>query len=257
MKKTTIVSKIKTELNNPVLIEGLPGLGIVGKIATRYLIRQLKAKKLAELYSPHFPYYVHVGKKGNVRLLRGVFYFWKNPSGGSDLILLTGDSQAQTIEGQYEVADSILDFAEKTGARRIITLGGYRKEVEDTPKVVAVSGNQKLLNEALNAGAVPSFAGNPIVGTAGLILGLAKFRTVEAICLLAETRGYLPDPKAAKSILIVLQKLLKVEVDLSGLETEIEKSEEIVEKMVEIEKRRERDTQKMRRMEEERITYIS
>ena len=257
MKKTTIVSKIKIELNNPVLIEGLPGLGIVGKIATRYLIRQLKARKLAELYSPHFPYYVHVNKKGDIRLLRGDFYFWKNPLEETDLILLIGDSQAQTIEGQYEVADCILDFAEKTGSKKIITLGGYRKEVEETPKVVAVSGNQKLLNGALQAGAVPSSAGTPIVGTAGLILGLAKFRNIDALCLLAETRGYLPDPRAAKSILFVLQKLLKVEVDLSGLENEIKKSEEIVEKMVEIERRRERDTQKTRRMEEERITYIS
>jgi len=80
---------------------------------------------------------------------------------------------------------------------------------------------------------------------------------MDAICLLAETRGYLPDPKAAKSVLLILQKLLKIEVDLGGLEGEIEKSEEIIEKMLEIEKRREMHTQKMRRMEEERITYIS
>ncbi len=257
MKKTNIQSETKIKLNDPILIEGLPGLGIVGKIATRYIIRQLKAKKLAELYSPHFPYYVHVDKKGNVRLLRGVFYFWKNPSGDSDLILLTGDSQAQTIEGQYEVANSILDFAEKAGVKLIITLGGYRREAEEEPKVVAVSNDQTILKEAIHVGAIPSFAGNPIVGTAGLILGLAKFRTINAVCLLAETRGYLPDPKAAKSILLVLKRLLNFEVDLSWLEKEIEKSEEIVEKMVEIEKRRERDTQNMRRMEEERITYIS
>lgn len=54
MMKTTIVMKTKIELDNPILIEGLPGLGIVGKISTRYLIKQLKTKKLAELYSPHF-----------------------------------------------------------------------------------------------------------------------------------------------------------------------------------------------------------
>lgn len=155
------------------------------------------------------------------------------------------------------MANCILDFAEKADARKIFTLGGYRREVEETPKVVAVSGSPKLLNEALNAGAVLSSAGNPIVGTAGLLLGLAKFRNINALCLLAETRGYLPDPKAAKSILLVLQTLLKVKVDLSGLEKEIVKSEEIIEKMVEIQKRRERDTQKMRRIEEGRITYIS
>lgn len=258
MKETFVnKEKLETELKNPVLIEGIPGMGMVGRIATRYLIRQLSAKRFAEMYSPHFPYYVHVTKKGNVRLLRAEFYFWKNGKGGNDLILLTGDSQAQTIEGQYEVASSILDFAAKNSVKTIVTIGGYRKEAEETPKVVAVSTNPELLKKALQANAIVSPSGNPIVGTAGLLLGLAKFRRIEALCLLGETRGYLPDPKAAKSVLEVLQKLLNFEVNLSGLEAEIEKSKEIVAKMREIEEKREKYARKMRQAEEERITYIS
>ncbi|MFQ5837039.1 MAG: PAC2 family protein, partial [Candidatus Bathyarchaeia archaeon] len=239
MKTTTIKELTKIELKNPILVEGLPGLGMVGRIATRYLAKQLKAQKLAILYSPHFPYYIVVNKKGSVRLLQGKFFFWKNEAGENDLIFFTGDSQAQTIEGQYEVASSILDFAEKNNVKKIVTIGGYRKEVKETPKVVAVSTSPTLLNETLKAKAVPSPAGNPIVGTAGLLLGLAKFRKIDAICLLGETRGYLPDPRAAKSVLEVLQKMLKIKVDLSGLDKEIEKSKEIVERMQEIEKRRE------------------
>ena len=46
MKETYIKQFTEIEPNNPVLIEGLPGLGLVGKIALRYLIKQLKAKKL-------------------------------------------------------------------------------------------------------------------------------------------------------------------------------------------------------------------
>ena len=257
MKTTTIKELTKIELKNPILIEGLPGLGMVGRIATGYLAKQLKAKKLARLYSPHFPYYVLVNKKGGVRLLRGEFFFWKNEAGENDFIFFTGDSQAQTIEGQYDVASCILDFAEKNNVKIVVTIGGYRKEVEETPRVVAVSTSPALLNEASKAKAVPSPAGNPIVGTAGLLLGLAKFRKIDAICLLGETRGYLPDPRAAKSVVEVLQKMLKIKVDLSEMDKEIEKSKEIVERMQEIEKRREKYAQKMRRVEEERITYIS
>ena len=257
MEKTVIKEIKKVELKDPVLIEGLPGLGMVGRIATRYLAKELKAKKLAELYSPHFPYYVLVNKKGNVRLLRGNFYLWKNEAGENDFIFFTGDSQAQTVEGQYEVASSILDYAEKQRVKTVVTIGGYRKEVEETPKVIAASTSSDLLKKALQAEATTSPAGNPIVGTAGLLLGLARFRKIDALCLLAETRGYLPDPKAAKSVLKVLQKMLKVEVDLSGLDKEIEKSEKLVGRMQEIEERRERHARKMRRMEEEKITYIS
>ncbi len=256
MEETTIREKAKIQLKNPVLIEGLPGLGMVGRIAAKYLIKQLKAEKLAELYSPHFPYYVIVNKKGNVRLLRGEFYFWKNEKGENDLIILTGDSQAQTIEGQYEVSNRILDFAEKHGVKAIFTMGGFRREAKEAPKVMAVSTNPKLLRKASKAGAIASSAGNPIVGTAGLLLGLAKFRNIDALCLLGETHGYMPDPKAAKSVLNVLQKALGIQVDLNGLDKEIEKSKEIMEKMQKIEEQRETYARKMRKAEEERITYI-
>lgn len=63
MKATYVKEFAQVQANNPVLIEGLPGLGLVGKIAIRYLIKQLKAQKFAYLYSPHFPYFVLVNKK--------------------------------------------------------------------------------------------------------------------------------------------------------------------------------------------------
>ncbi|NWG11889.1 PAC2 family protein, partial [Candidatus Bathyarchaeota archaeon] len=53
MKETFIKELTKTDLNNPIMIAGLPGLGLVGKIGIRYLVRRLKAEKLAYLYSPH------------------------------------------------------------------------------------------------------------------------------------------------------------------------------------------------------------
>ena len=124
MKKTVIIERDSIQLENPVLIEGLPGLGMVGRIAVKYLVKKLKAKPFAHLYSPHFPYYVIVNSKGNIRLLRGVFYYWKNQQ-NRDLILFTGDSQAQTIEGQYEIAAKIADYAKSKGVSLIITLGGY------------------------------------------------------------------------------------------------------------------------------------
>ncbi|MCS7123966.1 MAG: proteasome assembly chaperone family protein [Candidatus Bathyarchaeota archaeon] len=239
------------------MIEGLPGLGLVGKIATRYLIKQLKAQKFAHLYSPHFPYFVLVSKKGSVRLLRGTFYFWRNSMGENDLILFTGDSQAQTIEGQYEISNAILDFAKRQNVKTVVTIGGYRVETKDKPKVIAVATSQSLLNCALKANAILSPVGSPIVGTAGLILGLAPFKKIDALCLLGETRGYLPDPKAAKSVLEVLIKLLNIKVDLSGLDEEIAKAESMVARLQKIEEKRALQAEEMRREEDKKITYIS
>jgi len=257
VKETFIKELVKIELNNPILIEGLPGLGLVGRIATRYLIKQLKAERFAYLYSPHFPYFVLVNKKGSVRLLRGTFHFWKSKKGKNDLIFFTGDSQAQTIEGQYEISDRILDFAKQHDVKTVVTIGGYRMEAKDKPKVIAATTNQELLNKALQARAMISPMGSPIVGTAGLILGLARFQKIDALCLLGETRGYLPDPKAAKSVLEVLQAILSVDVDLTGLDEEIVKAEKMVTRLQKIEEKRALQAEETRKKEDKKITYIS
>lgn len=256
MKETYIKEFAEITPNNPVLIEGLPGLGLVGKIALRYLIKQLKPKKIAYLYSPHFPYFVLVNKKGNVRLLRGAFYYYQNPK-GSDIILFTGDSQSQTIEGQYEIADRMLDFSEKHGVKTIATIGGYRMEPKEKPKVFIAATDQTILHKALDAGATLSTSGSPIVGTAGLILGLSKFKNIEALCLLGETRGYLPDPQAAKSVLEVLKGTFNFDLDLKGLDEEIAKAEGMVTKLQAIEQKRALQAEETRKQEDKKTTYIS
>ncbi len=256
MKETYIKEFTQIQPNNPVLIEGLPGLGLVGKIALRYLIKQLKAKKIAYLYSPHFPYFVLVNKKGNVRLLRGAFYYYQNPK-GNDIILFTGDSQSQTIEGQYEIADCVLDFSEKNDVKTIATIGGYRMEPKEKPKVFIAATNQDILQKAIQAGATLSASGSPIVGTAGLILGLAKFKKIDALCLLGETRGYLPDPLAAKSVLEVLKSTFHFDLDLTGLNEEIGRAETMVTRLQQIEEKRALQAEETRKEEDKKTTYIS
>jgi hypothetical protein len=257
VKETFIKEFAKVDLNDPILVGGLPGLGLVGKIATRHLIKQLKAEKFAYLFSPHFPYFVYVSKKGTVRLLRGTFYFWKNKNGTNDLIFFVGDSQAQTIEGQYEISDHILNFAKQHNVKLIITIGGYRMESKDKPKVIAAATNPELLNSALQANAIVSPTESPIVGTAGLILGLAPFKKINALCLLGETRGYLPDPKAAKSVLETLKTMLKLDINLTGLDEEIAKAEKIVSRLQKIEEKRTLQAEEIRKEEDKKTTYIS
>lgn len=256
MKETYLKEFAEIQPNSPILIEGLPGLGLVGKIALRYMIKQLKPKKVAYLYSPHFPYFVLVNKKGNVRLLRGVFYYYKNPN-GNDLILFTGDSQSQTIEGQYEIADQILAFSEKHNVKTIATIGGYRMEPKEKPKVFIAATSHEILDRALQAGAFLSSSGSPIVGTAGLILGLAKFKKIDALCLLGETRGYLPDPLSAKSVLEVLKSTFNFDLDLTGLNEEIARAETMVTRLQQIEEKRALEAEQTRKEEDKKTTYIS
>jgi len=40
---------------NPILIEGLPGIGQVGKLVAEYMIHVLGAVKMGEIHSIYFP----------------------------------------------------------------------------------------------------------------------------------------------------------------------------------------------------------
>jgi len=130
-------------------------------------------------------------------------------------------------------------------------------EAKDKPRVVAAATNQELLGKALEAGAEISPTGSPIVGTAGLILGLSHTKKIDALCLLGETRGYLPDPKSAKSVLEVLQSLLRFKVSLIGLDEEIAKADKMVTRLQKIEEKRTLEAEETRKEEDKKVTYIS
>jgi hypothetical protein len=130
-------------------------------------------------------------------------------------------------------------------------------ETENKPNVFVAATDQALLDKALAAGAALSNSGSPIVGTAGLILGLARFKKISALCLLGETRGYLPDPLAARSVLEVLKATFNFEVDLTGLNEEISKAETMVTRLQEIEEKRAMQAEETRKEEDKKTTYIS
>jgi len=55
MENIVIKYTEKPELKNPIFVEGLPGIGNVGKLAAEHLKDELDAKKFAYLYSKFLP----------------------------------------------------------------------------------------------------------------------------------------------------------------------------------------------------------
>ncbi len=124
---TIIKRKKGLKLNKPTLIVGLPGIGNVGKLVAEHLRREFKAERIATLYSSHFPHQVVMLKNGKVRIVNNRFYLIKAKKGQpNDIVMLTGDVQAVTPEGQYEVNSKIVDFfKDELGGNFIYTIGGY------------------------------------------------------------------------------------------------------------------------------------
>ncbi len=240
MEYTTVnyVSK-KPKLNNPLLIEGLPGIGNVGKLAVEHLIEETKAKRFAEIYSKDFPPQVFINPDGTVKLVNNEFYYLKaKKKNDRDIVLLTGDYQGLSSQGQYELVEKILDICEELGVKEIFTLGGYGlgHDIEE-PKVLCATTDKSLVKVMKKHGAVfkKNEPGGGIVGASGLLLGIGKIRGFQGTCFMGETPGYLVDPKSAKAVLKVLMKATGLKVGLSALEKKAKEIEHIAHQLREIE----------------------
>lgn len=241
MRESIIQELEKVDLKNPVIVEGLPGIGLIGKLAADHLISELHAEKFAELYSPHFIHQAVVEPDSTIRPMRNEFYYWKGKN--LQLIILVGDTQPQPTDsyGHYEVVGAILDYVEKFGVKTIFTLGGSStggQEVK-TPRVFGAATNDELVKKYQSEGITfRSDPGSAIVGASGLLLALGKLRGMHGLCLLGESPGYLViDARSAKSVLEVLTKILGLEVDMSELEKRAQETEQFIKKVQDMEKK--------------------
>ncbi len=237
MLKTTILRTRKPRLKEPIFIEGLPGVGHVGKLVAEHLVEELGAKKIMEIYSPHFPPQVIVEDDGTIRLVRNEVYAYKS-KGKNDLLMLVGDHQSTSNEGHYELCNVFLDIAEEFKVKRIYALGGYGVgQLVDTDTVLGAANSKNLVKELKEYGVEfrANEPGGGIVGASGLLLGLGALRGIDAACLMGVTSGYLVDPKSAQAVLKVLSKILEIEIDMQALADRASEMEKIVAKLREME----------------------
>ncbi|MEW5759263.1 MAG: proteasome assembly chaperone family protein [Candidatus Thermoplasmatota archaeon] len=229
----------KPVLKEPILVEGLPGVGNVGKLAAEHLVQQLNAKKFAVIFSKYFPPQVLVQDNGVIKLVCNELYYVKAKTKEQhDLILLVGDYQGLTPEGQYELSDRIINIAQEFGVKKIFTLGGYGVgRIVEKPCVLGAATDRELVEEMKKHNVV--FAkgepGSGIVGASGLLLGLGLIRDLRSVCLMGETSGYYADPKSAKAVLEVITKILNLKINYDALDEKAEQLEKVKAQVREVE----------------------
>jgi uncharacterized protein (TIGR00162 family) len=229
------------------LIEGLPGIGQVGKLVAEYMIHMLKAEKIGEIHSIYLPPQVILDENGLARMTRNELFLYQ--SEGRDIIFLVGDHQSTSNEGHYILADQYCEIAEELKVKRIYTLGGFGVgHLVNEPRVLGAVNRGELRPELEEAGVIfnRDEPGGGIVGAAGLMLGLSAQRGIDAVCLMGETSGYLVDPMSAANVLGVLSKLIDVSVDPTKLNDRALEMEKVIEGLVEGE----------RMQKDEELSYI-
>jgi proteasome assembly chaperone (PAC2) family protein len=229
------------DLKNPVMFCGWPGIGSIGIYAIESLREALNAEEFGEIepwdfFNPR-KVLIERGLLKDLEFPSSKFYFQRIRK--RDLIFFIGQEQPAEVrvryaEGKkaYQMANLVLDIAEKFGCRRVYTSGAAVTQIHHTakPRVWAVPNKQSLIKEikqyenttVMSETEAKSSQGT-ITGLNGLLLGVAKKRGMEAICLMGEIPYYLqgapwPYPKGSKSVLEVLAKILDVKIDLSQLD---------------------------------------
>ena len=141
--------------------------------------------------------------------------------------------------------------------KEIITLGVIGlNQIPKKPRVFCTGNNKKIIQKYKVEGVNNNIYGTvgPIIGVSGLLLGLAGRKDIPAISFLAETFGH---PQylgvdSAREILKVLNKTLKLGLNLNELDSEIKEMEKEFKKTGEIEK-----IQKAKKVEKkEQVNYI-
>jgi proteasome assembly chaperone (PAC2) family protein len=105
----------------------------------------------------------------------------------------------------YEICEEVLEFAEKLGCRFLVTVGGVPVSTEKRDVYVAATSG-KLAAGVMEKGAIIYGKGR-IMGATGLLLGMAKQRGLDGICLLGATSGIQPDKSAGSAVFQLILRL--------------------------------------------------
>ena len=230
----------KPNLENPILIEGLPGIGYVGRIAAKHLVSELKAKKFAVLHSTYFQPQVIIKRSGMIHTMKNEFYYWKaKKKNQKDLIIVIGNTQSMSPEGQYALAEKLLDVVGEYKVDTIYTLGGLGVgRMVEKPRVLGAVTHRKFIPELEERDVIMRREEvGQIIGVSGLLLGLSRLRGIYGVCLMGETSGFYMDPLSAKAVLQALAGLLNVEIDTTKLTKRAKATERRVAEAQKLEKK--------------------
>ncbi|MDP2666938.1 MAG: PAC2 family protein [Candidatus Diapherotrites archaeon] len=238
---TQIFLMEKPQPKEAVAFVGLPGIGLVGKIVVDYLVKELKPKKIADVYSDAFPPAV-ITRSGILELFTDHIYHLETK--GKHFYFVSGpvipnlEQGTTASEVQYDFARALVAALKDLKVSQIYTLAGLNvgdKRMTITPGVVVSATDKGTLEKWKATGARASGTDDTIWGYAGLTLGIGKVQGIPGACLMGETSAQLVygDPGASKSVLALIDKQFKFNLKMDRIEAEAKEIETAFKKLAE------------------------
>lgn len=206
--------KIKAEPSksqHDTALIGFPGSGLVGSISVQYLVDNAGFEYIGSITSKYFPPIVMM-MDGLVNAPLRIY------EKESKLAFVSDIPIHPTI--CYELSNAIVEWLKGYNIEEIDVIAGIVTNTLEK-RVFGVATEPVLLDKIKNHTEVLSMGS--ISGIPGSILSECKAQEIPCLGFLGETVNT-PDPRAAVSILEVLNKVYSMEVDVEPL---IEQAEEI------------------------------
>ena len=202
------------------LIEAFPGFGLVGVIASEFLIEHLNAEKIGRVWSDQLQPMVAVHGSEVIEPI-GIYYDPK-----TKIAILHVHPFASLTGIEWKLADIIGNLAKDLKVKEVISLEG-----------VGAFGKAKDINayyyskdkKRWGKTGVEELKEGIIMGVTGALL--LNLKDVPFSCIFAETHSGLPDSRAAAKVIEVLDKYLGLNVDYKPL---LKKAEELENKVKDI-----------------------
>ena len=216
-----IESRGDAKLFEPIAVVGSPGLRSIGKLVMERLIIKTKATLIADIYSTHMPSIYQtkpsyaanpmlpgtggvIVESGQADFPKVQFYACSTPS-----LIITKGYHAN-FEGQYDVANKVVDFLAEKNVKRIMVVAGYGSKDQ---KICCAATHKELLAEMKEKYNIDTGYKGPFMGFSGLVFGLSKRKGMEALCLFAGTQPKeddleFPDNEASGRAMDILNKIL-------------------------------------------------
>ena len=222
------------------MIIGLPDVGLVGLIATSYIISELNLEEIAYMDSDLLPPVVVLHK--------GLPHAPIRIYGNQNLIAVISEL-AVPAPSIYTIMREIVDWGQAKKVKRIVSMGGIpieNRQSINEPEVFVAASNQELL-DTVNKNGLKTLNEGYISGPQALSMRYSVNKKMQAIAILAQSFYNYPDPQAAAMALKELSKVSDIKLDVSKL---LEKGEEIRLKARDIMKRTQQEMNRMQKSQE-------
>ena len=206
------------------LIEGFPGIGLVGPMAISYIIDKLEMKYIGYFESEDFPPIISIHDSKPLPPVR-LYYSDKKR------IVAAFAEFAIPFSLVRELSDAVFKFATEKKVSNIISIGGMPGRGTDDETVYAIASTPEALKQAEKDGLNPIIEGVS-AGVSALLLFKASEVNLPDTNILVAVEPSIIDPKYAELAINSINKLLKLNIDVAELEKEAKEVEAKIQDMI-------------------------